>query len=260
MGVAGNGKYDINLCEPDVSPLQVQGPKSQNVMVDLFGSWINDLKYYWCKETEIDEIPVVVSRTGWSGEVGYEVYLRDGKRGADLYEKIMAAGESYKIAPTGPSQIRRVEAGIFSYFQDMCVTDNPFEIGMDRLVDLEMEADFCGKEALKKIKQDGIKRKLVGIEILGDSITSIVPPTYTPGYFVPDHWPVENEEGDEIGHVTSKCFSPRLEKNIGYAFIPIEYSDKGTKFVIDSPYGKLESVVDDLPFWDPKKQIPVEKA
>ena len=172
----------------------------------------------------------------------------------------MAAGEPYKIAPTGPSQIRRVEAGIFSYFQDMRVTDNPYEIGMDRLVDLEMEADFCGKEALKKIKQEGIKRKLVGIEILGDSITSIVPPTYTPGYFVPDHWPVENEEGDEIGHVTSKCFSPRLEKNIGYAFIPIEYSDKGTKFVIDSPYGKLESVVDELPFLDPKKQIPVGKA
>ena len=190
MGVAGKDKYDVKLVEPDVSPLQVQGPKSNNVMVDLFGSWINDLKYYWCRETELDGIPVVVSRTGWSGEIGYEVYLRDGKLGADLYEKIMAAGEPYKIAPTGPSQIRRVEAGIFSYFQDMRVTDNPYEIGMDRLVDLDMEADFCGKEALKKIKAEGIKRKLVGIEILGDPITMIVPPEYTPGYFVPDHWPV----------------------------------------------------------------------
>ena len=260
MGVAGNGKYDIKLVEPDVSPLQVQGPKSQNVIVDLFGSWVNDLQYYWCKETDLDGIPVVVSRTGWSGEIGYEVYLRDGKRGADLYEKIMAAGEPYKIAPTGPSQIRRVEAGIFSYFQDMRVTDNPYEIGMDRLVDLDMEADFCGKEALKKIKEEGIKRKLVGIEILGESITKIVPPTYTPGYFVPDHWPIDDAEGKEIGYVTSKCYSPRLEKNIAYAFIPIEHADKGSKFFINSPYGKLESVVVDLPFWDPKKQIPIGKA
>ena len=149
---------------------------------------------------------------------------------------------------------------IFSYFQDMRVTDNPYEIGMDRLVDLEMEADFCGKEALKQIKEEGIKRKLVGIEILGESITKIVPPTYTPGYFVPDHWPIDDAEGKEIGYVTSKCYSPRLEKNIAYAFIPIEHADKGSKFFINSPYGKLESVVVDLPFWDPKKQIPIGKA
>ena len=136
MGVAGKDKYDIELREPDVSPLQIQGPKSRALMTELFGSWINDLKYYRCKQTNLDWIPVVVSRTVWSGEIGYEVYLRDGKRGADLYEKIMAAGKQYKRAPTGPSQIRRVEAGIFSYFQDMRVTDNPFEICMDRLVDL----------------------------------------------------------------------------------------------------------------------------
>ncbi|MCH2445496.1 MAG: glycine cleavage system protein T, partial [Candidatus Marinimicrobia bacterium] len=260
MGVAGKDQYDINLVEPDVSPLQVQGPKSKNVMVDLFGSWINDLNYYWCRQTELDDIPVVVSRTGWSGEIGYEIYLRDGSRGSDLYEKIMEAGEPYKIAPTGPSQIRRVEAGIFSYFQDMRVTDNPYEIGMDRLVDLEMEADFVGKEALKIIKQEGIKRKLVGIEILGDPITMIVPPEYTPGYFVPDHWPVNDAQDEEIGHVTSKCFSPRLKKNIGFAFVPIEHANQGNKFFINSPYGKLESVVVELPFWDPKKQIPIGKT
>ena len=165
MGVAGKDKYDIKLVEPDVSPLQVQGPKSKNLMVDLFGSWINDLKYYWCKQIEIDGIPVVVSRTGWSGEIGYEVYLRDGNKGAELYEKIMAAGEPYKIAPTGPSQIRRVEAGIFSYFQDMRVTDNPYEIGMDRLVDLEMEADFVGKEAALNEKKQGPNKKLVTMTV-----------------------------------------------------------------------------------------------
>jgi len=257
MGVAGKDKYEIELREPDVSPLQIQGPKSRALMNDLFGSWINDLKYYRCKQTDLDGIPVVVSRTGWSGEIGYEVYLRDGKRGADLYEKIMAAGKQHKIAPTGPSQIRRVEAGIFSYFQDMRVTDNPFEIGMDRLVDLEMEADFVGKEALKEIKKEGIKRKLVGIEILGDPISKVVPPQYTPGYFVPDHWPVF-EDKKEIGYVTSKCFSPRLKKNIGYAFIPIEYAKNDTEFEIRSPYANLKAKVVPLPFFDPKKKIPIK--
>ena len=203
------------------------------------------------------EYHVVVSRTGWSGEIGYEVYLRDEKRGADLYEKIMAAGKQHKIAPTGPSQIRRVEAGIFSYFQDMRVTDNPFEIGMDRLVDLEMEADFVGKEALKKIKKEGIKRKLVGIEILGDPISKVVPPQYTPGYFVPDHWPVFDDK-KEIGYVTSKCFSPRLKKNIGYAFIPIDYAKNDTEIEIRSPYANLKAKVVPLPFFDPKKKIPIK--
>ncbi len=255
MGVAGEGKYDISLREPDVSPLQIQGPKSQNVMTDLFGSWINDLKYYWFKETDLDGIPVVVSRTGWSAERGYEVFLRDGSRGDDLWQKIMAAGKPYKIAPTGPSQIRRVEAGIFSYFQDMRVTDNPYEIGMGRLVDLEMEADFIGKRALKKIHQDGIKRKLVGIEILGDPITEIVPDQYTPAYFVADHWPVV-DDGTEIGHVTSKCFSPRLKKNIGYAFIPVAYADTENLIKIKSPYADLAAKVVATPFYDPNKDIP----
>ena len=257
MGVAGKDKYDIELREPDVSPLQIQGPKSRALMTELFGSWINDLKYYRCKQTDLNGIPVVVSRTGWSGEIGYEVYLRDEKRGADLYEKIMAAGKQHKIAPTGPSQIRRVEAGIFSYFQDMRVTDNPFEIGMDRLVDLEMEADFVGKEALKKIKKEGIKRKLVGIEILGDPISKVVPPQYTPGYFVPDHWPIFDDK-KEIGYVTSKCFSPRLKKNIGYAFIPIEYAKNDIEFEIRSPYANLKAKVVPLPFYDPKKRIPIK--
>jgi aminomethyltransferase len=255
MGVAGKGKYDISLREPDVSPLQVQGPKSQNVMTDLFGSWINDLKYYWCKETALDGIPVVVSRTGWSAERGYEVFLRDGSRGNELWEKIMTAGKPYRIAATGPSQIRRVEAGIFSYFQDMRVTDNPYEIGMGRLVDLDMEADFIGKDALKTIHREGIRRKLVGIEILGDPITKIVPEEFTPAYFVADHWPVV-EGGREIGHVASKCYSPRLEKNIGYAFVPIEFADTGNILEIKSPYADLDAKVVEMPFYDPKKEIP----
>ena len=118
-------------------------------------------------------------------------------------------------------------------------------------------ADFVGKDALKKIKQEGIKRKLVGIEILGDPISKVVPPQYTPGYFVPDHWPVFDDK-KEIGYVTSKCFSPRLKKNIGYAFIPIDYTKNDTEFEIRSPYANLKAKVVPLPFFDPKKKIPIK--
>jgi len=237
MGVAGKDKYDIELKEPDVSPLQIQGPKSRALMNELFGSWINDLKYYWCKQTEIKGIPVVVSRTGWSGEIGYEVYLRDGKKGAELYEMIMAAGAKHKIAPTGPSQIRRVEAGIFSYFQDMRVTDNPFEIGMDRLVDLEMEADFVGKEALTQIKKEGLKKKLVGIEFGTERMKG----------WNEDYWPImENDK--QIGQVTTAAYSPRLKKNIGYAMLPIERTEIGTKITILSRGDETGATVIKEPF------------
>ena len=141
----------------------------------------------------------------------------------------------------------------------MRVTDNPYEIGMGRFVDLDMESDFIGKDALRKIHRDGIKRKLVGIEILGDPITKIVPDEYTPAYFVADHWPVV-EDGKEIGHVTSKCFSPRLEKNIGYAFVPIAFANTGNVLKIKSPYADLDAKVVERPFYDPNKDIPKGKV
>jgi len=246
MGVAGKDKYDIELREPDVSPLQIQGPKSRALMNDLFGSWINDLKYYWCKQTDLNGIPVVVSRTGWSGEIGYEIYLRDGKRGADLYEKIMAAGKQHKIAPTGPSQIRRVEAGIFSYFQDMRVTDNPFEIGMDRLVDLEMEADFVGKEALIRRKASP-QKQLVGLELDGHEIGAHGDCVHTSGGRA------------QVGIITSGMRSPLLKKNIALCRMDVAHAELGTKVEVgklDGHQKRIPAQVVKFPFYDPEKLKP----
>jgi len=246
MGVAGKDKYDIELREPDVSPLQIQGPKSRALMNDLFGSWINDLKYYRCKQTDLDGIPVVVSRTGWSGEIGYEVYLRDGKRGADLYEKIMAAGKQHKIAPTGPSQIRRVEAGIFSYFQDLRVTDNPFEIGMDRLVDLEMEADFVGKEALIRRKASP-QKQLVGLELDGHEIGAHGDCVHTSGGRA------------QVGIITSGMRSPLLKKNIALCRMDVAHAELGTKVEVgklDGHQKRIPAQVVKFPFYDPEKLKP----
>ena len=142
QGVAVNSGLDVEISEPDVSPLQLQGPTSQEIMVKLFGKDIRDLKYYWLREYELDGIPLIVSRTGWSSELGYEIYLRDGSRGNELYEKIMEAGNEHGIQPGHTSSIRRIEGGMLSYHADADIHTNPFELGFDRLVNLDTDVNL----------------------------------------------------------------------------------------------------------------------
>ena len=244
QGVAINSGLDVKISEPDVSPLQLQGPTSQEIMVKLFGEDIRDLKYYWLREYKLDGIPLIVSRTGWSSELGYEIYLRDGSKGNELYEKIMAAGKEHGIQPGHTSSIRRIEGGMLSYHADADIYTNPFELGLDRLVNLESDLDFIGKEALKKIKQDGIKRKQVGLIIDCNPLSG---PNTT-------FWPIE-KNGKKIGKVTSAVYSPRLKKNIALAMIEVNQSNIGNKFKVKANDFEVNCVVVEKPFYDPKKQI-----
>lgn len=245
-GVAVNSGMDVGVGEPDVWPLQVQGPRSKDVMAVLFGEPVLTLRYYFCVEAEVDGIPVVVSRTGWTGEVGYEIYLRDSTRGDELWEKVMAAGRPHDIRPIAPSEARRLEAGIFNYRSDMTIENNPFEVtGLERLVDLDKEQDFIGREALARIKAEGVNRKLMGIELAGPPMTSELA----------DPWPVRNG-GREAGRVTDAIHSPRLDKNIGYAWVPIDLAVPGTALEVETPEGMAPAKVAPLPFLDPRKQIP----
>ena len=244
QGVAVNSGLDVKISEPDVSPLQLQGPTSQEIMVKFFGEDIRDLKYYWLREYELNGIPLIVSRTGWSSELGYEIYLRDGSRGNELYEKIMEAGKEHGIQPGHTSSIRRIEGGMLSYHADADIHTNPFELGFDRLVNLDADINFIGKEALKKIKQDGIKRKQVGLIIDCDPLSG---PNTT-------FWPIE-KEGKKIGKVTSAVYSPRLKKNIALAMIEINYSELGNQLDVQTHEGKYSATIVEKPFYDPKKKI-----
>ena len=242
-GVAVHSGLDVTLCEPDVSPVQVQGPHSADTLAALFGDWINELQYFHCREAELHGIPLLVSRTGWSGEKGFEVYLGDGSRGTELWERIMRAGQPYGIAPGSPSQIRRIEAGIYSYGADMTTENNPFEVGLGRLVDTELEADFIGKAALQRIKEAGVTRKLVGVEIDGEPL-----PAGLEDCLVFDG-------NSSVGKLTSSVYSPRLKQNLGFAMVPLRLTEPGTALDLRTPEGTRSATVVPIPFFDLDKQL-----
>ncbi len=163
QGLAAQTNYDVEISEPDVSPLQLQGPKSREIMIKIFGDQIADLKYYWFNQFSFKNTELIISRTGWSSELGYEIFLTDSKVGNELYEHIMKIGEPMGLKPGHTSTIRRIEGGMLSYHADMTINTNPLELGMDKFIDLNNDFDFIGKDALIKIKNDGIKRKQVGL-------------------------------------------------------------------------------------------------
>ena len=244
QGVAVNSGLDVQIGEPDVSPLQLQGPKSGEIMRALFGDSILDLKYYWLREMTLDGIPLVVSRTGWSSELGYEIYLRDSSYGDMLWERIMATGMEFGLKPGHTSSIRRIEGGMLSYHADADIKTNPYELGLDRLVDLEMQADFIGKAAFTRIKAAGVQRTQVGIIIASDPIKG--PNTR--------FWPI-NHAGETIGKVTSAVYSPRLERNIALAMVAITHAAIGTELEVVLPSGPVTATVVERPFYDPKKSL-----
>jgi glycine cleavage system aminomethyltransferase T len=246
-GVAVNSGKDVNIIDPDVSPLQLQGPKAPQVAKALFGDWALQLKYYWLKETTLDGIPLVVARTGWSGELGYELYLRDPNLGDELWQRVMGAGKEFHIAPIAPSVIRSVEGRLLSYASDITRADNPYVLGMDRFVELDQPGDFIGRQALENIKAAGVKRHLAGVEIHGEPLAEAND----------EFWAV-SDAGQKMGHITRCVYSPRLEKNIGFANIPIAYAAIGTDLVLATPLGERTATVCESPWFPAQTAIPKE--
>ncbi len=244
QGVAVNSNLDVKIVEPDASPLQLQGPNSGKIMEALFGESINDLKYYWLRELDLDGIPLIVSRTGWSSELGYELYLRDGSKGDELWEKIMVAGKPHGLKPGHTSSIRRIEGGMLSYHADADINTNPYELNLGRLVNLDTDINFIGKDALQKINQDGIKRKQVGVILDCDPLTG---PNTT-------FWEIK-KDNEVVGKITSAVYSPRLKQNIALAMVSINNSEIGTVLDVKMNDKIIKATVTEKPFYDPKKKL-----
>ena len=244
QGLNVNSNFDVEISEPDVSPLQLQGPKSRDIMVKVFGDKILDLKYYWFKKFTINGINLVVSRTGWSSELGYEIFLLNSKQGNDLYNHLMKIGEPMGLRPGHTSTIRRIEGGMLSYHADMTINTNPLELGLDKYIDLDKDFNFVGKDALISILNKGIDRKQVGIIIDDDPMLG--PNTRFWDIYVDD---------SVVGKVTSAVYSPRLKKNIALGMIKVDYSNLGQVLTVDSGTKKLHAVVTQKPFYDPNKSL-----
>ena len=240
-GVAHGSRFDVNICEPDVSPLQVQGPQAADLMRPLFGSVVDEMGFFHFVETDLDGIPVVVSRTGWSGEFGYEIFLRDGAQGGRLWQKLFDAGRGLGVKAGAPNNIRRMEAGLLSYRTDMDATMNPIELGLDRFVDLAGPDDFIGKQAIAHVVETGPRRLKTGLFISGEPIRQ-----------GPIRWWPVSVDGRSVGVVTSATWSPTLEQNMGFSVLDVDFASKGLEVTVATPDGTRTAITTAIPFVDPR--------
>ena len=237
QGIAAGYKFDVDVVEPDVSPLQAQGPNATKLMSKVFGDWVNDLAFYRFKEITHKGIPRVIARMGYSKELCYEIFLQDHSKGDELWEILWEAGHDLNISPGSPNIILRLEGGIVSYLADIDRSNNPYEVGFDSLIDLDQEDDFIGKDALREISLKGPEKKLVGAEIQGDPIT----------VFNEESWPVLID-GQKVGSMNAVAYSPRLNKNICYVILDIEHAKTGQEISISSPEKEFIATTVDIPW------------
>jgi glycine cleavage system aminomethyltransferase T len=246
LGVGAAAGLDAEVTLPDVHPMQVQGPMAAKTLEKLVGKDIYDIKYYWIESFEIQGIPVVISRTGWTAIPGFEVNLLDGTRGDDLWNAVAAAGEEFDIRPIAPCEARRIEGGIFNYGSDIRLGDTPLHVmGLERLVE-DQPQDYIGKAPLEELRTTGVDRKLVGIDIEGDELRAEMS----------RYWEVSSG-GTKVGHMTDAVWSPGLKKNIGYVWVPIALAEPGNRLEIHAEDGSTYSgSTATIPFVDPKKERP----
>ena len=249
QGLNVNKEYDVEIIEPDVSPLQLQGPKSKDIMVKIFGNKILELKYYWFKHFQLGNIKLLISRTGWSSEFGYEIFLLNSSEGDELYETLMIEGKDLGLHPGHTSTIRRIEGGMLSYHSDMDINTNPLELGMEKFIDLDGSFNFVGKDALIEIRKSGIHRKQVGLII---DIEPLKGPNTS-------KWEIISNN-KIIGVVTSAVYSPRLKSNIALAMVKKEFSDIGTLLKVNIDNNLVNANIVQKPFFDPNKSIAKEKT
>ena len=248
QGVNSFARYNVEINEIDVSPLQIQGPKSASLMEKMFGPHLRKIPYYGLIHENLNGRAVTISRTGFSAEVGFEIYLHDATLYADdIWPYILEQGDEFGLRVIAPSHIRRLEAGILSYGQDMDIENNPYEVRLGWQVDLGKRS-FIGRDALAKIKAEGVGQRLVGLKMGGEPIL-----WYNEGFY-----PVRDNQTDEdVGYVTSAFWSPNLESNIALAVMPRSHWSRGTRAKVLLPAdGIVEAEVVRVPFVDPSKERP----
>ncbi|MEM9147404.1 MAG: glycine cleavage T C-terminal barrel domain-containing protein [Pseudomonadota bacterium] len=234
--VAGERGLDVEVSEPDVSPLAIQGPKAEDVVASLLGDWVRELRYFWFKDAVLEGIPLKVVRAGWSKQGGFELFLMDGTKGDQLWQLVKEAGAPFGIGPGYPNPSERTESGLLNYGTDTDERTNPFEVRLGKFIDLDVPDDVIGVQALRRIQAEGVQRHLLGITLEAEEDPE------AQGIWLP----IERQ-GTPIGHMTHKAWSYRLKRMIGYALVSSEAHPGDAVQVLDTD-ARIEAALTTLPF------------
>jgi len=236
-GIAVGMGLNVRVTEPDASPLAIQGPKAEDVVASLVGDWAREIRYFGFREATLDGIPLLVARSGWSKQGGFEFYLLDGSKGSALWDKVAEAGRPFGIGPGAPNYIERVESGLISVGADTDDLANPFEMGLGKFIDLDQDVDYIGKAALKQIHAEGPKRRFAGVVMDGPPLTS-----------TNSHpWRI-TLDGVDVGFASAAAYSPRLDRNIATALITVAAAEAEGGLVVMTDHGERQARPTSLPF------------
>lgn len=235
--VAAERGLNVEVTEPDVSPLAIQGPKAEDVVASMFGEQIRKLKYFWFEDAEIDGIPLKIARSGYSKQGGFELYLMDGSRGAQLWDLVREAGKPWGITAGYPNPVERIESGLLSYGGDTDNATNPFEVRLEKYVDLDLEDHVIGISALRAIRDTSVKRHQLGIKLHNSQ----------PG---PGHalWYDVYHNGTKIGDMTNGVWSYKAGCTIGFVLIDRQFTARD-EVVVHKDNRELTGTLQTLPFF-----------
>ena len=232
QGVNVGRRFDVDIAEIDVCPVQIQGPKSENLMADLVGDGVREIPYYGLLEATIDSVPVLVSQSGFTGEKGYEIYVRDAHENAEkVWYAVRAAGKKHQLQVIAPAHHRRIAAGILSWGQDLDFETSPFQVNLGYQVPRKKKADYIGKQELERQRAEidagrfPFKMRMVGLKFGGKPVVD----------YANDFWLIATPEGKRVGYVTSPWWSPELDTNIALGHVPVELSEPGTALAVELP-------------------------
>ena len=227
MGLALGRGMDVDIIEPDVNTLSIQGPKAEDLLASVFGGNIRDIGFFKYGWIEFKGTRQLIARSGYSRQGGFEIYLQGGHLGPALWDTICEAGLPFNISPGCPNLIDRIEGGLFSYGNEMTRENNPFEIGHGKFCVVDGSIDYIGRAALQKIAAEGVNREIRGITFGGDPCPTCAKP-----------WPVFSAER-QVGQITSGIWSPRLKKNIGQSMVDRDFWDPGQAVTVVLPNGNI---------------------
>lgn len=239
QGVNVGRRFDVDIAEIDVCPLQIQGPRSEDLMADLVGDGVRDIPYYGLLESTIGGASILVSQSGFTGEKGYEIYVRDASENAEtVWNAVLLAGQKHELQVIAPAHHRRIAAGILSWGQDMDFETSPFQVNLGYQIPRKKKADYIGKQELERQHAEieagrfPFKLKMVGLKFGGKPVID----------YANDFWLITTPAGERVGYVTSPWWSPELNTNIALGHVPIEFSEPGTALAIELPERYAETL------------------